>query len=145
MSILGILATVYLALYPEHFKYALSGALTFKLGMTAYQAHGQCQFFIRPDSAADLAGKYISEDFSQGERDSMAIVAASRFDARVASLKMDSDKVINFTCTTEGLSASCLNLAPVLVIGSTELFREEVEFDFRSGEFSVFTKVDEDE
>jgi len=94
VSILGVLALVVLAFYPGLFKYALSGALAFTLVMTGYQAQGQYQFFRVPDSAADLAGKYLAENFSQIERDSMAIVAASRFDARVASLWMDSNNFI---------------------------------------------------
>jgi len=96
VSILGVLALVVLAFYPGLFRYALSGALAFTLMMTGYQAQDQYQFFRGPDSAADSAGKYVAENFSQSERDSMAVVAASRFDARVASLWMDSDNEIYF-------------------------------------------------
>ena len=108
--------------------------------MTGYQAQGQYQFFRGPDSAADSAGKYVAANFSQIERDSMAIVAASRFDARVASLWMDSDNEIYFVLADSTVPAEAeQGEHDVIVIIGDFSPSGDAELTYEGPGFSIFS------
>lgn len=127
-SMLGIMALLVLAFFPTFFKYALSGALVFTLPMTGFQAQGQYELFRGVDSSADIAGKYIGANYSEEDRESMAIVASSRFDARVASLWMEANNELVLAYPGSDIRSGAFAGQPstVLVLGDYTLEEEAV-------------------
>lgn len=94
VSVLGFAALLMLAFYPQFFRFGLAAALTFTFTVTGYFAQEQYSIAREADSSADLGGKYVTENFSDSEREGIGVAATSRFDARVASLWMDADNEI---------------------------------------------------
>lgn len=88
---LVVIAVLTVAFLPNYSKYAIAAAVTLGLTLTGFQAQGQYINFRGQDSSADVAGKLLAGSLSSAEREAVAVVSATRFDGRVASLWMDSD------------------------------------------------------
>lgn len=91
VGILGFIALLIIAFYPGLAKYGVAGFLAFSLILGGWQAQGQYTYFRESDSASDVAGMLLRKELTDLERSQTLIIANSRFDARVASLWMDSN------------------------------------------------------
>jgi phosphoglycerol transferase len=94
VAILFIVALGLLAFFPRYLTYALPVLVFAAFAATGFQAQEQYRNFRGQDSSADLAGKLIYEKYPREVREEILIIATTRFDARVASLWMDTNNEI---------------------------------------------------
>ena len=94
VGILGFIALLIIAFYPGLAKYGVPVFLSFSLVLGGWQIQDQYQLNRQAKSAADIAGQLVRAKFSSKDVEDVTIYANSRFDARVASLWMDSNNSI---------------------------------------------------
>lgn len=119
---LVVLTAVAVAFTPALSKYAVATAMAVGLVLTGFQAQGQYIQFRGQDSSADVAGKLLATSLSQIERDAVAVVSATRFDGRVASLWMDSDNQLVLVSPGSVINQELLapEITRVLLLGDIE-------------------------
>jgi phosphoglycerol transferase len=91
VAILFVLALGLLAFFPRHLNYSLPIFVLLAFVSTGFQAQEQYRNFRGQDSSADVIGKLLYQKYPREVREDILIIATSRFDARVASLWMDTN------------------------------------------------------
>ena len=126
VSVLGFAALLMLAFYPQFFKFGLAAALTFTFSVTGFFAQEQYSLARGADSPADTAGQYIAANYPLEVREQIAILASSRFDARIASLWMDADNELVLAMPGSNIPTETFIEEPtmVLVLGDFSLEQE---------------------
>jgi len=116
---LVVLVVLMVAFFPSFSKYGVASAVSLGLVLTGFQAQGQYINFRGEDSSADVAGKVIASSLDAEERDAVAVVAATRFDGRVASLWMDSDNQLILVAPSSTINDELLepHISRVLLLG----------------------------
>lgn len=125
ISVLVVLAILTIAFFPKYARHAVTTSLVASLTLTGFHAQEQYIFFRSQDSAADVAGQTLRTTLDAAELEEIAIVAGSRFDARVASFWMDSNNEILLLPPDSVFGSEFFNTNPTyfLVIGnSTPVF-----------------------
>lgn len=94
ISIMLVIGLAVVAFFPGVVRYATLIVAAWTLIATGFQAQGQYIQFRGQDQAADTAGKILYDLRDSIPLEDVLVIANSRFDARVASLWMDSDNPI---------------------------------------------------
>ncbi|MEY4961592.1 MAG: hypothetical protein RLZZ249_289 [Actinomycetota bacterium] len=78
-----------IAFFPKYTVWVASALIPFVMIGTGYQIQGQYQGFRLEQSAADRAGHFVADYLPKEQRDSLLILAESRFDGRVSSFWLE--------------------------------------------------------
>ncbi len=78
-----------IAFFPKYTVWVASALIPFVMVGTGYQIQGQYQGFRLEQSAADRAGHFVADYLPKDQRDSLLILAESRFDGRVSSFWLE--------------------------------------------------------
>jgi hypothetical protein len=90
IAILSLLSVLVFATFPRFAAYALMALLPFSFIGLGWEIQGQYQGFRATDNAADKAGKYLSNEFSENQLDRALVLSSSRFDATLTAFWADS-------------------------------------------------------
>lgn len=86
---IGFLSIVLFATFPKYSPWAFALLLPVTFVLTGWQIQDQYAMFRGSPSAADVAGKFMNNEFSESELAEFSIIAPSRFDATNAGIWMD--------------------------------------------------------
>lgn len=78
-----------IAFFPKYTVWVATALIPWVMVGTGYQIQGQYQGFRLEQSAADRAGHFVADYLPKEERDSLLILAESRFDGRVSSFWLE--------------------------------------------------------
>lgn len=78
-----------IAFFPKYTVWIATALIPWVMVGTGYQIQGQYQGFRLEDSAADRAGHFVADYLPKADRDSLLILAESRFDGRVSSFWLE--------------------------------------------------------
>lgn len=106
---LVVLSALTVAFFPEYSRYVVATSVVTGLALTGFQAQGQYIHFRGQDSSADVAGKTLASSYSAEEIDAVAVVSATRFDGRVASLWMDADNQLVLVAPNSAITEEILD------------------------------------
>lgn len=92
-AVIGFLAVMLFATFPRYVAWSFALLLPVTMIGTGWQIQDQYQGFRGELSAADKAGQYIRDNFTQDEIDRALILGTTRFDATNVAIWADSAKV----------------------------------------------------
>jgi hypothetical protein len=93
VAITMALALAVFATFPHYTKWTFIALLPFSMIAAGWQIQDQYQGFRGTLSAADKAGQYVYANLTEGEKQSIHILANTRFDATNAAIWIDEPKL----------------------------------------------------
>jgi hypothetical protein len=93
VAVVGFIALLVLATFPKFAAWTFAALLPFSMIGTGWQIQDQYQEFRGTLSAADRAGQYLRDNFTEEEIDSTWILATSRFEATNIAIWADSPSI----------------------------------------------------
>jgi phosphoglycerol transferase len=111
------------AFFPKYTVWVATALIPWVMIGTGYQIQGQYQGFRLEQSAADRAGHFVADYLPKEQRDSLLILAESRFDGRVSSFWLQANPELLVLSPDSVVTQSNLPLdaTHVLIVGRIAL------------------------